>query len=318
MQHTNPSSTEREAPAKTLSGTGGRPRDSEAGESKSFHWPDIISRRYRLQRVLGRGGRSVVVAAESVDGEPVAVKLPLLKGCNVDPTNSHHILANEGILLSRLSHPGIVSVREFGSDGSYIVLELLSEHPLSGRFRTQRATIGEALFITAKLASALAKMHNSGVVHLDLKPRNILTRSAPVVEPVIIDLGSGRPLDKAVGPGTISPRKLGSGKYLFNAPEQILGGIQHFTPATDAFALGAVLYWLLTGDFPYSNSSATHSSAWAGYRAEYVNAMIVCEQLGLPPSALHFLRQALAVDREVRPQCLSDVAAVLQSCEDSL
>jgi len=202
--------------------------------------------RYRLERPLGHGGMGTVYVAHDVElDRPVAVKL-LAESLAGDETFRRRFL-REARLAARLSHPNVVAVYDAGEaqDGRpYIVMELVDGSTLEGRGPLPpREAVGLAL----QACRGLAHAHAAGLVHRDVKPHNLLLRTDGTLK--VADFGIARAAEATAltQVGTV----LGTAAYL--APEQATGG--EVTPATDVYALGAVLYELLTGRPPYEPAS---------------------------------------------------------------
>ena len=207
--------------------------------------------RYRLEGVIGRGGMALVYrACDREHDEPVAIKL-LADNLAADPELRSRF-AREAEVAERLSHPNVVRTLGSGeADGrSFIVLEyvdggnLADELHGNGRVGPERAAE-----LVAQAAAALAHAHERGLVHRDIKPQNLLLASDGTLK--VSDFGIARVVDgtRLTQVGTV----LGTAAYL--APEQAAG--EETTGAADVYALGAVLYELLTGRPPYDASTVT-------------------------------------------------------------
>ena len=207
-------------------------------------------RHYRITGKLGEGGMGVVYQArdERLD-RLVAIKR--LRNVSGDPVLRER-LTREARVAAGVSHPNICQVFELGEDDGelYIVMELLSGSTLGERIATGPVPLAEALQITLSVLGALEVIHGRGIVHRDLKPSNIfLTTHGPKV----LDFGVARPL---AGPGpdltlTTPGTILGTPRYL--APE--LFGSEPPSPAADLFALGAILFEMLSGRHAFAGST---------------------------------------------------------------
>ena len=147
--------------------------------------------------------------------------------------------------LARVAHPGLVRLLEDGAP-DYVLTEFLEgpclDRLLDRRPRHRLAT-GDALRVAVHLGAALAHLHERGLVHLDLKPANVIVTGR---RPVLFDLGSARPLD-----GRPLGRPQGTDAYM--SPEQATGGIP--TPASDVWGLGVTLFEMLTGRLPFAHGT---------------------------------------------------------------
>lgn len=200
--------------------------------------------RYVLGRELGRGGMAEVFeATDTTLDRRVAVKL-LARRLAGDPGLRQRFV-HEGRYAARLSHPNVVGVYDTGDEGGrpYIVMELVEGGTLQDELDRRGALPATEVESIARQACAgLAHAHEAGIVHRDIKPQNVLlTRSGEVK---ISDFGIAR---GGAGPGiTAAGELLGTVEYL--APEVVDGHTA--TAASDLYALGGVLYRLLTGEPP--------------------------------------------------------------------
>jgi len=205
--------------------------------------------RYRLEGVVGRGGMALVYrAVDREQEEPVAIKM-LADNLAADPELRQRF-AREAALAKRLSHPNVVRVLGSGeTDGrAFIVLEYVDGRDLAEELRREgRLEPARVAELGAQAAAALAHAHARGLVHRDVKPQNLLLARDGTLK--VSDFGIARIVDgtQLTQVGTV----LGTAAYL--APEQAAG--EEVTAAADVYALGAVLYELLTGAPPYSAST---------------------------------------------------------------
>ncbi len=209
-----------------------------------------LGSRYVLLDQIGGGGMGTVWRARARDtGELVAIKL-LREELTNDPGIVTRFVQERTVLL-RLRHPNIVTVRDFVLEGDQIalVMDLVEGSDLRGLLgRRGSLPPSEAAGLLAQVADALAVAHQSGVVHRDLKPGNVLldTSSGPAPVPRLTDFGVARIVD---GPGvTVTTSVIGTPDYM--APELAEGRVP--TPAVDVYAAGIMLYELLAGRTPYS------------------------------------------------------------------
>jgi serine/threonine protein kinase len=214
---------------------------------------------YRLGDLLGRGGMGAVYSAERVDGEvtrKVAVKLLPLGSDG--PALRQRFLAERQILAS-LNHPGIAALLDAGhtSDGQpYLVMDHIDGTPIDTYARDLDVRSTLRLFI--RVCEAVFYAHQNLVVHRDIKPSNILVDKSG--EPKLLDFGIAKLLQNEGGSGEATLLTIENGGALtpaYAAPEQVSGG--PVTTATDVYALGVLLYVLLTGQHPAGAGS--HSSA---------------------------------------------------------
>ena len=208
--------------------------------------PSVGGGRYRLERPLGHGGMATVYLAHDVELErPVAVKL-LAASLAGDEAFRRRFL-REARLAARLSHPNVVGVYDAGEaeDGRpYIVMEYVDGSTLEGRGPLPPP---ETVELAIQACHGLSHAHAAGLVHRDVKPHNLLLRNDGTLK--VADFGIARAAEATAltQVGTV----LGTAAYL--APEQAAG--EEVTAATDVYALGAVVYELLTGRPPYEPES---------------------------------------------------------------
>jgi serine/threonine protein kinase/Tfp pilus assembly protein PilF len=211
---------------------------------------------YRLIEPLGRGGMGEVYLGERADGrfeQKVAVKL-VKRG--MDSVEILRRFARERRILARLEHPSIARLLDGGEtpDGRpYFVMERVEGVTITDYCRTHDVPLEDRLRLFASCCDAADAAHRALVVHRDLKPSNILVTPEGRVK--LLDFGIAKLLEEEEGETPLT--RLGERVITpaYAAPEQILGG--GVTTATDVFALGVVLYELLTGAHPYDRRATT-------------------------------------------------------------
>jgi len=216
---------------------------AEPSVSEGFLAPPPIGG-YTLREVIGETFFSVVYLAEARGGELVVVKLPKVLGYGtIDPALAEGLL-KEAEVWSRLRHPNIVEVYDYGvTPIPHIVMEYMPGGSLRGRIG--RLGLKEALRVFFGVAGAVSFAHLHGVVHRDLKPENILFTAEGVAK--VTDWGLAKVMIEA------SKRSGGvfKGTLLYAAPEQVSRSFGGVDWRTDIYQLGAVLYELLTGRPPF-------------------------------------------------------------------
>jgi serine/threonine-protein kinase len=208
---------------------------------------------YEVEAVLGRGGMGVVYQARHLRlGRAVALKM-LLAGPYAGPKEAQRF-QREAEAVARLGHPHIVQVYDVGDlDGRpYFTMELLEGGSLAAKVAGAPQPAGWAASPVATLAGAVHSAHQRGIVHRDLKPANVLLTAEGV--PKVTDFGLARRLEDEAGL-MLSGVLVGTPSYM--APEQARGDKSAVGPATDVYALGAILYELLTGRPPFRAETAT-------------------------------------------------------------
>ena len=216
--------------------------------------------RFRVVRELGRGGFGVVYLADDPTlGRQVAVKVPRWDRWEKPEYRGRFL--QEARAAAALDHPNIVRVHEADDAGPVVyIASAYCEGPslaawLRGRTRPVPYRLAAAL--TADLAAGVRHAHERGVLHRDLKPANVLLEGAaegeaPALTPKICDFGLAKVVD-AEATGTASGAIMGTPQYM--APEQAEGRTSDVGPATDVYALGAILYELLTGRPPFEGAN---------------------------------------------------------------
>jgi tRNA A-37 threonylcarbamoyl transferase component Bud32 len=211
---------------------------------------------YHIVAKLGEGGMGVVYLGEHVElGHRVAIKvlLPELTR-NADLVQRFF---NEARATTRIRHPGIVQIFDFGqaADGSvYFVMELLDGHSLGARLRAGVLAEGHAVALVRQVAGALAACHAVGIVHRDLKPDNIMLVADPDIaigeRAKILDFGIAKLADAqyAASLRTRTGSVMGTPYYM--SPEQSRGA-GHVDHRTDVYALGCILFEMLCGRPPF-------------------------------------------------------------------
>jgi serine/threonine protein kinase len=202
---------------------------------------------YEILGELGRGGMGVVYEARQVGlNRPVALKM-ILSGGHASAADLARF-RTEAEAVARLLHPNIVQVYETGVHAGlpYFSLEFCSGGSLAARLDGTPWEPNRAAALVETLARAMQAAHARQVVHRDLKPSNVLL--ADDGTPKVTDFGLAKRLDSGAGQ-TASGAILGTPSYM--APEQAGGDGKHIGPAADIYALGAILYELLTGRPPF-------------------------------------------------------------------
>jgi len=199
--------------------------------------PGAALGRYDLIREVGRGGFGVVWEARDREmGRRVAVKVIRSRPDGVPEKR----LVAEAEVAARLSHPNIVTVLDVGRSekGAWLVQEFLAGRTLAARIDQGPLPLREALRVGREVARGLAHAHAHGVVHRDLTAQNVFLCDDGQVK--LLDLGMAQAFGR---------RKLGGGTPDYMAPEQVRGAPED--ERVDVFALGVLLYQMVTGGFPF-------------------------------------------------------------------
>jgi serine/threonine-protein kinase len=209
----------------------------------------IVDRRYEVEAVIGEGGMGRVYRVRHVSlGKRFALKA--LRHDLATDTEIATRFIHEARTAASVAHPGLVQISDFGhlpTGQAYFVMELLEGLPLSALLRRYGALpVGRAVKLAAGVADALAAAHAAGVVHRDLKPDNIHVRPLEDHDEVkIVDFG----LAKVIGSSRLTRDGVVFGTPYYMSPEQASG--EPTDHRADIYALGIVLYEMLTGRVPF-------------------------------------------------------------------
>ena len=224
------------------SGEGEQTRDARIGM--------VLQDRYRILSCIGEGGMGNVYRAERLQlGRQVAVKF-LQDGVVRDPKVLKRF-EREAQAMGSLSHPNCVSVFDFGTAGSpYLVMDLVEGKSLRSIIDEDIVPASRAIRIARQVLSGLSHAHAHGIIHRDIKPDNIMVESSAAEDHVrIFDFG----LAKLLGSQPDLTRGLAVGTPNYMAPEQLSEGT--VTERTDVYAVGIVLFEMLTGRKPFQDAN---------------------------------------------------------------
>ena len=226
----------------------------------------------------------------------------------------------EARAIARVSHPNICTVYDVGQDAGvpFLVMELLEGETLAERVRRGPVPIDAALAIATQIAEALDELHGKGVVHRDLKPSNVMLTASGVK---LLDFGLAKLRDgeyeDKVEKATKSLHLTGQGTVLgtlpYMAPEQVEG--RPADARTDTFALGVVLYKMITGRAPFQGTSqASLTAAILTHEPPPLSSRIPTT----PASLDRVVKKCLSKDPDERWQSANDLASALRwSSDDS-
>jgi eukaryotic-like serine/threonine-protein kinase len=257
--------------------------------------------RYELLRPLGHGAMATVDLVHDVElDRPVALKR-LAENLARDEDLRRRFL-REARLAAKLSHPNVVRVFDVGeADGRpFIAMEHVDGETLADLV-ARRGTLppAEAARLGVQACSALAAAHGAGLVHRDVKPQNLLLSTDGVLKLGDFGIAVGYEGTRLTLAGTV----LGTAGYL--APEQARG--EQVTAAADIYALGAVLYELLTGEPSRTAASLSDLAAVDGFEPPEVARRLP----NAPPELVAAVRACLSVRPEDRPVSAAALARML-------
>jgi predicted Ser/Thr protein kinase len=210
--------------------------------------------RYRLEKLLGKGGMgSVYLAHDTQLDRKVALKVPTF---GPDDDGLRERFFREARAAATLHHPNLCPVHDVGElDGvHFLTMAFIDGKPLSAYVRPDKPLPpAQAVPLVRILAKALQEAHDQGIIHRDLKPANVMIGKKK--QPVVMDFGLARRSASQDERLTHSGAIMGTPAYM--APEQVNGDVAAMGPCTDVYALGVMLYELLTGKRPFEGAMGT-------------------------------------------------------------
>jgi serine/threonine-protein kinase len=266
-----------------------------------------LAARYRLVRPLGSGGMALVYLARHVMIDRLSAIKVLRRDLGMSASHRERFL-REARAVNRINHPNIVEITDLGeSDGLvFLVMEYVEGESLLEALRRGRFAWTRAARVAAQVASALGRAHELGVIHRDLKPENVLLTARGSDEFVkLTDFGIAKILDAP--PLTFSETRFGTPGYI--APEYAEGAPAG--PHGDLYALGVVLYEMLTGSMPFEGRGADLLTA--PLREAPVKPSARTE--GIPAEMEELVLRLLARHPEDRPR---DAFALVDALNDLL
>ena len=284
-------------------------------------WPDLSLTRYELRGEVARGGMGVVYLARDRELErDVALKVIAAEAADLEAAAR---LRREARIIARLEHPGIVPVHDAGTlpDGRvFYAMKLVSGQRLDALVQ-KAPPLRERLRVLQRICEPVAFAHAHGVIHRDLKPENVMV--GPFGEVLVMDWGVAKhreePPPQANGEGTSPPRSgdtahgtiLGTPAYM--APEQARGEVERVDARADVYALGAILYFMLTGHAPGRPGADPEAPTrtWAGGPGPRPAGVQPPREMApdVPRPLEAICLKALAPEPEARYPSVSDLAA---------
>ncbi|MCZ6888916.1 MAG: bifunctional serine/threonine-protein kinase/formylglycine-generating enzyme family protein [Gammaproteobacteria bacterium] len=282
-------------------------RDATGGASRETTAPHMLKERFLLEHEIGAGGMGTVYRAkdlrkvEARDRNPyVAVKV--LNNEFREHRDAFVALQREASKSQALSHSNIVSIFDFDKDGDipFMTMELLEGEELADVLRGCPSGVPRerAWRIIEDMCAGLTHAHEEGVVHADFKPGNVFVTHDGISK--ILDFGIAHAVQRADSSGeetVFDPLSLAALTPAYASKEMLIGEVPQ--PADDVFALGVVIYLVLTGVHPYNRERADKAA---------VEGMRLARPLGLTRSQWSALQWALSFDRKNRPASAGEFA----------
>ena len=278
--------------------------------------------RYRIIDVLGQGGFGITYLAEQVMAErKVCIKEFFPKeyynrdedsrSISLGTQGSAEIMelykakfVKEAKTIAKLDHPNIIHIFDVFSENNtaYYVMEYIEGESLSDVVKRNGGALAESVAVDyiKQTASALGYIHERNIMHLDVKPANIMLRKADG-KPVLIDFGLSKQYDAEGNQTSSTPVGISAGFAPMEQYQQ--GGVKEFSPETDIYSLGATLYYLVTGCVPPQAAAIVDD--------------------GLPELPAHLsqgvrraIERSMEVQRKKRPHTMSEFVALLNDSKD--
>lgn len=207
---------------------------------------------YKIQGKLGAGAMATVYKAKQISLDRTVAIKKLPKKFSSNPQFIERFFA-EGRAAAQLNHPNIVQAFDVGNEGDvyYFVMEYVEGRSVHEDIVThKRYKEGEAINITIQVAEALEHAHNRGLIHRDVKPKNIMITKEGVVK--LADMGLARAMSDVEAAEAEAGRAFGTPYYI--SPEQIRGE-KDIGPPADIYSLGVTLYHMVTGSVPFEGKN---------------------------------------------------------------
>ncbi|MDB5338515.1 MAG: prkC 29 [Planctomycetaceae bacterium] len=286
-----------------------RPADSiPTGAGQFANLPAMFGR-YQVEKLLGRGAMGAVYLARDTQlGRAVALKIP-----KVAPSGSKRLLLRletEAKAAAQLDHPSLCKVFDAGEvDGQcFIAMQYIEGETLKSQLEAKSKSVAEAVSLVVQLAEGLSEAHAQGIIHRDLKPENIMINLRGT--PVIMDFGLAKfstisSNAMATQAGTI----LGSPAYM--SPEQANGQVKEIDQRSDIYALGTILFEMLTGELPFTGSAMQI----LGQKSLLDPTATLTIRPDLHPDLTAICDKMIAKDSAQRYQTLAEVIADLKGVD---
>jgi serine/threonine protein kinase len=301
--------------------------DSISGDTSTRRRNDpligtLVNGKFRIERAIARGGMGrIYYGTQAPLDRPVAVKVVKADGANEEDSQFLKRFLLEASILAKLQHPNVVTLFDYGrienapnnQEMYFIAMEFLDGETLSERLRNSGALPAyETLILFRQIARGLREAHSRGIIHRDLKPSNILivpeAEGSEIVK--LVDFGIGKA--KAEGEDlTRDGLLVGTPKYM--APEQFDGTA---SPASDIYALGTIVFQLLTGEVPFlGNSMAEYMMNKLQNPVPLMHEVTpICDSTELLENLVYGMLARMPADRP----SLEEVFNLLGRCEEEV
>ncbi len=265
--------------------------------------------KFEIKQVLGQGAMGeVYLGVDPAIGREVAIKT-ILPAAAEGP-DAKDRFAREAQAAGVLNHPNLVTVYEFGEDQGvlFIAMELVKGHDLEDLLRRRALSRREGLEVLAQVCDGLAYAHQNRIVHRDIKPANVrVGRDGDRLHAKVMDFGVAR-----IGDSGMTATGMVMGTVSYMAPEYIRTGSPD--PRSDLFAVGVMLYELLSGRKPFSGD--TTPTILYKIVNEPPDPLDLAEDLGISPAIRAVLDRALDKDPERRYPNAEELARALRAAKD--
>jgi serine/threonine-protein kinase len=272
----------------------------------------VVDGKYTVERVLGEGGMGVVYLAHDVHtGIPVVLKAVRSELAHREDVRERTL--SEGRALARIDHPNVVRLNAVVAEGAmlWLVMQYIDGESLEahlGRLNAagQRMALPEVVRVFRQICLGIAAAHREGLIHRDLKPANVLLRHKDGVAKVG-DFGIAKAEEDARAGRGVTKGIIGSLWYM--SPEQVRGR-RDLDKRVDVYALGVVLYEMLTGRVPFDAESQFEVMR---LHAEAPLPLVASQRQDVPAALDAFVARATAKDREERYGSAEELLAALDA-----
>ena len=278
---------------------------------------------YKILSALGQGGMGAVYLAENRRGNK-KVALKFLSSDFITDNWAKRQLIREAQAVAMLDHPNICAVYDFEEIGehSFIVMQYIEGQTLSDLIRKKSLKPGQIVILAPQIANALAAAHAHGIIHRDIKPKNIMVTPSEQVK--VLDFGLAKTIQKNLEDATESFSQLSKdgllvGTIAYMSPEQLRG--EKLDYRTDIFSLGTVLYEMVCGKNPFAHKTNSKSKS----NAEVISSIMTDEPQSLrqvsincPKDFDHVVNKCLRKDPADRYQSAAELLIDLDNLQKGI